>query len=92
MAEYEKALAWVKENCPEGDDYNGESGKRSREQIDSEWSDSVKMTLIARDLMVGNPKLTEMGLKEQGQGHQAIASGFQGQRQWTDHFPNGVLG
>ncbi len=88
-AEYEKALAWVKENCPEGDDYNGESGKRSREQIDSEWSDSVKMTLIARDMMVGNPKFTEMGLKEQGQGHQAIASGFQGQRQWTDHFPNG---
>ncbi len=89
QAEYEKALAWVKENCPEGDDYNGESGKRSREQIDSEWSDSIKMTLIARDLMVGNPKLIEMGLKEQGQGHQAIASGFQGQRQWTDHFPNG---
>ena len=89
QAEYEKALAWVKKNCPEGDDYNGESGQRSREQIDSEWSDSVKMTLIARDLMVGNPKLIEMGLKEQGQGHQAIASGFQGQRQWTDHFPNG---
>jgi len=89
QAEYKTALAWVKENCPEGDDYNGESGKRSREQIDSEWSDSVKMTLIARDLMVGNPKLAEMGLKEQGQGHQAIASGFQGQRQWTDHFPNG---
>ncbi len=88
-AEYEKALAWVKENCSEGDDYNGEGGKRSREQLDSEWSDSVKMTLIARDLMVGSPKLKEMGWKEQGQGHQAIASGFQGQRQWTDHFPNG---
>jgi L-fucose isomerase len=89
QAEYERALAWVQKHCPEGDDYNGESGKRSREQIDSEWSDSVKMTLIARDLMVGNPKLTAMGLKEQAQGHQAIASGFQGQRQWTDHFPNG---
>ncbi|GAA4458822.1 L-fucose isomerase [Novipirellula rosea] len=87
--EYERALAWVKENCPEGKDYNAEDQVRSREQLDSEWSDSVKMALIARDLMVGNPRLTEMGLGEQAQGHQAIASGFQGQRQWTDHFPNG---
>ncbi len=88
-AEYEKALAWVKEHCPEGKDYNSDNTKRSRKQIDSEWSDSVKMTLIARDLMVGNPKLAEMGLGEQAQGHEAIAAGFQGQRQWTDHFPNG---
>jgi L-fucose isomerase len=88
-AEYEKALAWVKENCPEGDDYNSDDTKRSREQIDSEWEDSVKMALIARDLMVGNPKLEKMGLGEQAQGHYAIAAGFQGQRQWTDHFPNG---
>ncbi|GAA5508176.1 L-fucose isomerase [Novipirellula caenicola] len=87
--EYEQALAWVKENCPEGKDYNAEDQVRSREQLDSEWSDSVKMALIARDLMVGNPRLTEMGLGEQAQGHQAIAAGFQGQRQWTDHFPNG---
>ncbi len=89
QAEYEQALAWVKENCPEGDDYNGDDQKRSRQQLDSEWSDSVKMALIARDLMVGNPKLSEMGLQEQAHGHEAIASGFQGQRQWTDHFPNG---
>jgi len=87
--EYEKALAWVKENCPEGKDANDDAHRRTREQHDQEWSDSVKMTLIARDLMVGNPKLAEMGLREQSQGHQAIASGFQGQRQWTDHFPNG---
>jgi L-fucose isomerase len=87
--EYEKALAWVKKNCPEGNDYNSPNTSRSRPQIDKEWEDSVKMTLIARDLMVGNPKLTEMGLGEQAQGHNAIASGFQGQRQWTDHFPNG---
>lgn len=87
--EYEKALTWVKQNCPEGNDYNSPSTSRSREQIDKEWEDSVKMTLIARDLMVGNPKLAEMGLGEQAQGHNAIASGFQGQRQWTDHFPNG---
>ena len=89
QAEYEKALAWIKENCPEGDDYNSDDTKRSREQIDSEWEDSVKMALIARDLMVGNPKLAEMGLGEQAQGHYALAAGFQGQRQWTDHFPNG---
>ncbi len=89
QAEYETALGWVKENCPEGDDYNSDATKRSREQLDSEWSDGVKMALIARDLMVGNPKLAEMGLNEQDHGHGAIASGFQGQRQWTDHFPNG---
>ncbi|MGL4399535.1 MAG: L-fucose isomerase [Luteolibacter sp.] len=88
-AEYEKALAWVKTNCPEGKDYNSPTTARSREQIDKEWQDSVKMTLIARDLMIGNPVLKEMGLGEQSHGHNAIAAGFQGQRQWTDHFPNG---
>ena len=88
-AEFETALAWVKENCPEGDDYNSDETKRSREQLDTEWEDCVKMALIARDLMAGNPTLSEMGLNEQAQGHHAIASGFQGQRQWTDHFPNG---
>jgi L-fucose isomerase len=88
-AEYERALAWVKANCPEGQDYNSPSTTRSRDQIDKEWEDSVKMTLIARDLMVGNPKLAAMGLGEQAHGHNAIAGGFQGQRQWTDHFPNG---
>ncbi|HAV12642.1 MAG TPA: L-fucose isomerase [Opitutae bacterium] len=89
QAEFEKALAWVKENCPEGKDYNSEDTQRSREQLDSEWEDSVKMALIARDLMVGNEKLAEAGYGEQAQGHYAIAAGFQGQRQWTDHFPNG---
>ena len=87
--EYGKALAWVKANCPEGKDYNTPETTRSREQLDSEWEDSVKMALIARDLMIGNPKLAEMGLGEQAHGHNAIAAGFQGQRQWTDHFPNG---
>ena len=87
--EFEKALAWVKENCPEGKDYNSPETTRSREQIDKEWSESVKMALIARDLMIGNPKLAEMGYGEQAHGHNAIAAGFQGQRQWTDHFPNG---
>ncbi|MFD0895724.1 L-fucose isomerase [Luteolibacter ambystomatis] len=89
QAEYEKALAWVKEHCKEGDDYNSETTKRSREQLDAEWETNVKMALIARDLMVGNPKLAEKGLHEQARGRHAIAAGFQGQRQWTDHFPNG---
>ena len=89
QAEFDKALAWVKDNCPEGKDYNSEETQRSREQLDSEWSDSVKMALIARDLMVGNDELAKLGYGEQAQGHNAIAAGFQGQRQWTDHFPNG---
>ncbi|MBK1879379.1 L-fucose isomerase [Pelagicoccus mobilis] len=87
--EFAKAKAWVAENCPEGKDYNSDETKRSRESLDEEWDVSIKMALIARDLMVGNPKLAEMGLGEQAQGHGAIAAGFQGQRQWTDHFPNG---
>jgi L-fucose isomerase len=77
----------VKKNCPEGKDYNDEPHQRPREALDEEWETNVKMTLIARDLMVGNPKLAEMGYGEQAQGHEAIAAGFQGQRQWTDHFP-----
>ncbi len=87
--EFAKALQWVTKHCPEGKDYNSEETKRTRDQLDREWEDSVKMALIARDLMVGNPRLAEMGLGEQAQGHNAIAAGFQGQRQWTDHFPNG---
>ncbi len=88
-AEYKKALKWVKENCPEGKDYNSPKTIRSRAQLDSEWEKSVKMALIARDLMVGNPQLAEMGFGEEAQGHNAIAAGFQGQRQWTDYQPNG---
>lgn len=87
--EYNRALAWVKANCPEGKDFNEPSKVRSRASLDSEWENSVKMALIARDLMAGNPVLAELGLGEQAQGHNAIAAGFQGQRQWTDHFPNG---
>jgi len=87
--EYEKALAWVKENCPEGKDYNRPERQLSREEKDEDWEFSVKMALIARDLMVGNEKLTEKGFGEEALGHNAIAGGFQGQRQWTDHFPNG---
>jgi L-fucose isomerase len=89
QAEYKKALAWVKQNCPEGKDYNSPKTKRSRKALNREWEKSVKMSLIARDLMVGNPVLKKMGCGEEAQGHNAIASGFQGQRQWTDYQPNG---
>ena len=88
-AEYEKALAWVKEYCKEGPDNNEPEGQKSREAKDKDWETVVKMALIARDLMIGNPRLAELGFEEEANGHNAIASGFQGQRQWTDHFPNG---
>ncbi|MBJ8016159.1 MULTISPECIES: L-fucose isomerase [Bacillus] len=87
--EYEMALNWVKEYCLEGQDNNTEDMQRSREQKNKDWETSVKMTLIARDLMVGNQKLEELGYGEEALGYNAISAGFQGQRQWTDHFPNG---
>lgn len=87
--EYERAMSWVKANCPEGKDYNDAQHTRSRAQKDQDWATSVKMALIARDLMVGNPRLAELGFAEEALGHNAIAGGFQGQRQWTDHSPNG---
>lgn len=87
--EYEKALSWVKENCPEEEDRNKESLRHSRPQKDKEWEMVVKMTLIARDLMLGNKKLINLGYAEEAEGHNALVAGFQGQRQWTDHFPNG---
>ncbi len=87
--EYKKALKWVKENCKEGKDYNSPEKQRTREQKDSDWEFSVKMALIARDLLIGNQELAKKGYGEEAQGHNAICGGFQGQRQWTDHFPNG---
>lgn len=87
--EYTRALAWVKANCAEGKDFNSPESTRSREQLDSEWETSVKMALIIRDLMVGNETLAKRGFVEESHGHNAIASGFQGQRQWTDYRPNG---
>ncbi len=87
--EYRRALAWVKMNCREGKDYNSPETRRSRARLDQEWEISVKMALIARDLMVGNPRLAEKGFGEEAMGHNAIVSGFQGQRQWTDYQPNG---
>jgi len=87
--EFQKALAWVKENCKEGREYNPPHQQRSRTQKDLDWERVVKMALIARDLMVGNPRLAELGFGEEALGHNAILSGFQGQRQWTDYQPNG---
>lgn len=87
--EFEKALKWSKENCVEGEDINKKEKQVSREQKDKDWETVVMMTIIMRDLMIGNPKLKEIGFEEESMGNNAIASGFQGQRQWTDHFPNG---
>lgn len=90
-AEYEKALAWTKKYCKvnEGEDFNIPAKKKNREGLEADWEYVVKMFMIFRDLMCGNPKLLEMGFKEESLGHNAIVGGFQGQRQWTDHFPNG---
>jgi len=87
--EYNKALKWTRENCIEGDDYNSPDKVVDRERKDWEWEIVVKMTLIFRDLMIGNPKLKDAGFGEETLGRNAIAGGFQGQRQWTDYYPNG---
>lgn len=88
-AEFRRALDWVKANCKEGPDNNAPDAQHSRERKDKAWATSVKMAMIVRDLMVGNPDLKRKGLVEESLGHNAIAAGFQGQRAWTDHFPNG---
>lgn len=87
--EFKRAMTWVKKNCKEGSDPNKSGKKRNARQKARDWELVVQMTLIARDLMVGNPALAKMGFKEEALGHNAIAAGFQGQRHWTDHFPNG---
>jgi L-fucose isomerase len=88
-AEYSRALAWTKANCPEDVDRNKPETQRSREQKDRDWETVVKMAIIARDLLTGNPDLGDIGYGEEALGHNAILGGFQGQRQWTDQFPNG---
>jgi L-fucose isomerase len=87
--EYARAAAWVKDHCPEGRDHNPPTHERTRAQKDADWEWSIKMALVARDLMVGNPRLEELGHGEEALGRNAIAGGFQGQRHWTDHYPNG---
>ena len=93
--EYEKAIAWVKANCHEGLDIN--AGKDLPEIIrkskvvppDKDWEFITKMTMVMRDILYGNPKLDEMGWHEEALGKNAVAGGFQGQRNWTDWLPNG---
>lgn len=87
--EYQHALAWTKAHCKEGDDRNPVERQRTRAEKDSDWEVVVKMALISRDMMIGNPRLAELGFEEEALGHNAIAGGFQGQRHWNDHFPNG---
>ena len=85
--EFKKAFDWTKKYCTEGKDLN--SQPKTRAQKDKDWETVVKMALIARDLMVGNPELKKAGFGEESRGHNAILAGFQGQRQWTDYMPNG---
>lgn len=86
-AEYEKALAWTKANCIEGFDKNPDELKKSPEEKEKDWEFVVKMMCIIKDLMNGNKNLP-VGREEEMVGHNAIAAGFQGQRQWTDFYPN----
>lgn len=91
-AEYEKELKWIKENCREGKDLNGGPwGQRdfTREELDAQWEFVAKMTLIIKDIMLGNKKLSEIDRHEEALGRNAIFGGFQGQRMWTDFKPNG---
>ena len=85
--DYEKALAWTKEHCKEGRDDNPDFVKFNREQKDKQWEFTIKMYCIIKDLIQGNDKLPDK-FGEEKLGHNAIAAGFQGQRQWTDHWPN----
>ncbi len=92
--EYEKALAWIKAECKEGVDKN--AGKNFPEVItkskvvpaEQDWEFIAKMSLVIRDIMLGNPKLSELGWHEEALGRNAVVGGFQGQRQWTDWLPN----
>src|SRR5699024_463488 len=87
--EFEKASKWTKENARVGFDKNEGDLKFTDEQQEENWETVVKMALICRDLMDGKEKLDDMGYAEEAIGHNALVSGFQGQRQWTDQFPNG---
>ncbi len=86
--EFDKAYAWIRANFKQGADFN-EPDEQQPEHYEEWWVYCTKMTLIARDLMAGNPRLAELGFGEEALGHGALAAGFQGQRQWTDGMPNG---
>lgn len=85
--EYEKALLWTKKYCKEGYDKNPDFVKKSAEEKEETWEFVVKMMCIIKDLYNGNEKLPK-GCEEERLGHNALAGGFQGQRQWTDFYPN----
>lgn len=85
--EYHKAISWTKKNCREGFDKNPEYAQKTKEQKEKDWEFTVKCTLVIRDLLNGNASLPD-GCEEERLGHNAIAGGFQGQRQWTDYYPN----
>ncbi|MCL2479941.1 MAG: L-fucose isomerase, partial [Treponema sp.] len=87
--EFKRALEWTQANCSVGPDINPEKDQHDSRQKEETWKTVVKMAMIVRDLMIGNPDLHRKGLDEEALGHNAILAGFQGQRQWTDHFPNG---
>ena len=87
--EYQEALAWVRQHCKEGYDPNPAERAHTRGQKDKEWEFVVKMTMIIRDVMLGNEKLDAMGFKEEALGRNGLFGGFQGQRMWTDYQPNG---
>ena len=87
-AEYEKELAWIKKNCKKGLEVNIPELQNNTEQDEKEWEFIAKMTIIVRDIMLGNPVLADMGYIEESNGRNAIFGGFQGQRQWTDYKPN----
>lgn len=87
--EFARAKAWREQYCPEGWDKNeGGQFAHTREQKDAEWERVILQTMVIRDIMIGNPRLLELGYGEEALGRNAIAAGVQGQRQWTDHFPN----
>jgi L-fucose isomerase len=86
--EYQKALDWTLANCKVGFDKNPLEFQHSDAKKKEAWEFVVKMMMIVQDLFRGNPNLAE-GFEEERLGHNAIAGGFQGQRQWTDFYPNG---
>jgi len=87
--EFETALSWGKEHVRFGADPNPEAVRHSPERMEEVFRTGIRMALIAKDMMNGNPKLRAMGFEEESNGYGAIAAGFQGQRQWTDFMPNG---
>lgn len=87
--EFERAYKWVKEELTFGADNNEEEHQRTEQQKEQDLRTSILMTMIVRDLMQGNEVISQQGFVEEGLGRNALIAGFQGQRQWTDHYPNG---